>query len=193
MRGGVGVRAGDVMTPLQTIVVAVRLFAIWIGLTLFTLVPSAWAYVRGSSLGLGTTLSIAGALVGMVAVALFLWWFPLTVARRLLPGALSEPKETQTSPEEWFLVGTRLMGLWILTRALPTLAFQIAYLYLSEGPDAERMASPPTRWSLVPQVLQAVVGLALLFGAEGLLGLLRLARRTGAKNRGPVNEGGDPA
>jgi len=181
------------MTPLQTIVVAVRLFAIWLGLWLFAEVPATLSYFRWSSEGPGLAISAAGASAAIAATALFLWFFPVTVARKLLPGTVPEEPAPAASPQEWFLVGARLIGLWTLTRALPALVFQIAYFYWSVNHDAERVSNPPTKWSVVTPVLQAVIGLWLLFSARGLLGLLRLARRTGGEvDQESVNESGDP-
>lgn len=180
------------MTPLQAIAVAVRLFAIWLGLSLFAWVPSAWSYFRWGSEGTGSAISAAGAITATAATALFLWFFPVTVARKLLPGSAPEEPAPASSSDEWFLVGARLIGLWTLTRAVPTLIFLIAFFYWSVNPHAEPISNAPTKWSLVTPVLQAVLGLWLLFSARGLLGLLRLARRTGGGiPPESVNESGD--
>lgn len=178
------------MTPLQAIAVAVRLVAIWLGLMLFTTLPMAWSYVHGAAWGLGPALTAAGGVLGTAAIALFFWLFPTVVAKKLLPGPMAEHRETGTSPEQWFVVGTRLMGVWILSRVLPTLILQIIYRYMAQEPGAERVVQPPTGWDVFVLVLQLLMGLLLLFGAQGLLGLLRLARST--EQRATVNQSGDP-
>jgi hypothetical protein len=120
------------------------------------------------------------AVVTTMAFALFLWFFPVTVARKLLPDLRGPEPTMKISSDEWFLMGSRLMGLWVVCRAAPSVVFQIGYLYLSTAHDAERLAGAPTRWSATHLALQLLVGLWLLFGAKGLLGLLRLARSTSA-------------
>lgn len=133
------------MSPLQAIVVAVRLFAIWLGLALFAMVPLVLSYVQTVSLPWPQRAVMWSPVIAMTAAALYLWLFPVSVARKLLPGLPGPDPTTKTSADEWFLVGSRLMGLWVLCRSAPTLLFQIVYLYQSTARDAERLADPPTR------------------------------------------------
>lgn len=166
------------MTPSQILVVASRLFALLLGFTLFAYVPSAFGFFRmePSAGQIATMVSVS---LGMIAVALYLWLFPVSMAKRLLPMPLEESgEEIPRTTDEWFLLGSRLMGLWVLCRSIPLLLMQLLYIVQMNEEDARTIwhGGAPKGPITIRLVLDCALAAWLLFGSRGLLGLLHLAR-----------------
>lgn len=112
-------------------------------------------------------------------VASVLWFFPLTVARNLLP-AMSEPRsESSISPSLALSLGLTLIGAWFVINALTDTAYWISfYLQLkassaAEGFSSVRLFQSPDRTaSVITTGVELVVGLALILGASGLQRLI---------------------
>ena len=112
------------MTPLQFIALALRLFAIWlvhtacqIGLLVYTMRAEA-------PYGGETSYALAAL---YLATAVLLWKFPLVVARRLLP----EPgRDTCTVPDSTGAVATAFVVAGLLIIALKALTPLANYLAL---------------------------------------------------------------
>jgi hypothetical protein len=119
------------------------------------------------------------ALTVLVLTALFvaaLWLFPRIIAGKLLSRDNAKP-EPSTSPELWLAMGCALLGLWLLTSALPTLIFD-TYALLRLNPGDDRANVPQ---SVVYYVVEVAIGLWLVFGARGFRRLFRWARTAGYK------------
>jgi hypothetical protein len=109
------------MTPQQLVGLGVRLFAVWLALTsigtlsalLTTQLP------EGTPKALGIGLNVAY-LVGAAA----LWFLPMAVAHRLLPRT-SHTNAIFAGGFEIARAGTCLLGLWLLIKTLPTIAWYV--------------------------------------------------------------------
>jgi len=163
------------MSPHQTIAVAVRLFAIWLFLyfTRDTLSYYFDAEARGHPGALVFALSV---LVLTGAVSTVLWFFPLTVARKLLAAPASDTAPPAT-PDEWLAAGCVLLGLWLLSLAVPILVRDslIQYLY------RETYGGEPATPFLLRYVAEIGIALWLVCGAKGVRAIFRWARTAGVK------------
>jgi len=157
------------MSPHQIIAVAVRLFAVWLVLS-----------------GTGTALSIyfAGDLplaLTIAAVAailvLALWLFPQTIARKLLSSPVSESAATAT-PDLWLTMGCSLIGLWLLSSALPAVISNIFVLHFKSSAldDSTRAYVGLARY-----LLEIVIALWLILGAKGFRKVYWWAQNAGRK------------
>lgn len=108
------------MSPIQCVAVTVRPFAIWLAIYCARWVPYLYGVVRDADDVAVGALGVVVVLVSIGAV-LFLWFFPRTVvARSLLPAG--DPATLSSGrPESWVTVGPTLLGLWVLTEAIPAL------------------------------------------------------------------------
>jgi hypothetical protein len=152
------------MTPHQTIAVAVRLFAIWLAVTLVTNLISYNAQFHWQEQPnklLATALIVA--VIGLACLAL--WFFPLSVARRLLPAASLQSASPAPSapPDMWLAMGCALLGLWVLTSALPLLARDCMIL---TSADFATDTSEVRHW-LAYHLAGALIGGWLTLGAKG--------------------------
>jgi hypothetical protein len=160
------------MSPYQAVAVAVRIFAAWLGITVLRDLAS-FAFFKPDMPGFGfavTVLALAVLLVGI------LWLFPGTIAGKLLSPDNAKP-ETSASPDLWLAMGCALLGLWLLTSALPTLIFDTyALVHLNPGDDRGNIPQ-----SVVYYIIEVAIALWLVFGAKGFRRLFWWARNAGYK------------
>jgi hypothetical protein len=165
------------MSPHQTIAVGVRVFALWIA---FNLLMNAMGMLSSAKqLNEPSAKWFIGAVVLLTIVfALFLWFFSRTVARLLLPGPGAAPTES-ASPDTWFAIGCSLLGLWVLTGVIPSLARYLLVLFLTQrsGP----FAAEGWHTAALRDVVEPGLGFWLLLGAKGIRQLVLWARTTGVQ------------
>ena len=160
------------MSPVQAVSLGVRLFAIWLVIYAARQMPYLYRDVRRFNDETTTVIAIAVCAV-IVLLVVLLWFFPRTVARKLLPGD-EAPVVAASSPNMWFAVGCALLGLWVLTDAIPSLV-QNLYLLL----HAQRnQTSRPEDWDadMLYYLVELVIGFWLLLGASGARRLVWWAR-----------------
>lgn len=158
------------------IAVGVRLFAVVLAFKLVSTAVATAPFLLHDGMPHWAALYGAFVLLGM-ALCVFLWFFPLTVARSLLP-VMSEPRsESRLDASVALSVGLTLIGVWLLSRALPNLLYW-ALLFGQQRGDPHM----PLQWSAdqiaraAATAAEAFVGLALVFGSVGLKRLIERFR-----------------
>lgn len=133
-----------------------------------------------AGVGGGTIWAVGGsAFVVEILVVLALWFFPVTIAGRLI-GTRSQERPPPSSPDEWLGVGCALIGLWVLTTSLPSFVFQ-AYALLAANTYEETTA---LRQALFYQGAEVVIGVWLILGAKGFREIVRWTRNVGVAKAG---------
>ena len=162
------------MSPHQTIAVAVRLFAVW--LAVYALQTASATFLDGRVATKG--LVVAG-IIGILTllVAVLLWFFPLTTAKKLLsdPAANSAPGET---PDTWLATGCALIGLWLLASAIPHIVRDALYLYSANSSYDDSVEFK--HW-VAYRFVEIVVAVWLIVGTGGFVKVFRWARSAGSK------------
>jgi hypothetical protein len=177
------------MTPHQTIAVAVRLFAIWLLVSLITGLINFGAQFNWHDYPHKTQATVLSAAVTMLFV-LALWFFPHTVARRLLTTSATKPNEAAApiSADTWLAMGCALVGLWVLASSLHSLVRDAVILY-SSG-DSITDTSEVRHW-LLADLARFAIAVWLMFGAKGFRRIFWWARYAGIsdpsnnRSRGP--------
>jgi len=159
------------MLPSQVAAVLTRLFAIWLGLSALRVLPSLLITGEGAPRGF-VYGSFFFTLTG--AIALALWFFPHIVAGKLA----SAPPERGSpgAPDTWLAIGCALVGLWMLTYAMPAL-IRDAFLLQSSASDYSDTANIKS-WMLYDPI-EVAIALWLVFGATGFRQLFWWARSAG--------------
>jgi len=155
------------------VAVAVRLFAVWLPIYVLRTVIS-FAFVRQSDVpGFGVAVAF---IVLTALLVVVLWFFPGSIARKLLSPENAKPEVT-ASPDLWLAMGCALLGLWMLTSTLPSLVLDTyALVYVdstSENSELKR--------SVLYYLVEIAIALWLLFGAKGFRRLFWWARNAGYK------------
>jgi len=165
------------MLPHQVVAVAIRLFALCLGLTALGMLPSLLFVEGGKPPGYAYALFFFAL---NAVVSAFLWFFPGVVAGRLVsqqPG-----KGAAASADTWLAMGCALIGLWMLTYAGPALIRDAFVLRSAASGDSD--ASTIQSWILY-NLLEVAIALWLVFGATGFRQLFWWARSAGvSKNQG---------
>lgn len=117
-------------------------------------------------------------LVGIVsllslALCALLWFFPLSVARKLLP-AMREPRsETAMDGSVALTVGLTLLGVWVLTAALPDAIYWMTLFLLSRRIDAGHIDWQHDQIAnILATAGQLALALWLIFGSSGIKRLI---------------------
>ena len=157
--------------PNQVLAVAIRLFAIGLGMSTLRMLPSL--LFQGDEFRSGRVY--AAFLVALtIVVALALWFFPRLIAGKLL--ASTSEKDASVSADTWFAMGCALVGLWTLTYAVPGLVREVFVLQwaLTHLSDT---ATIKARFAY--SVLELAIALWLVFGTNAFRRLFWWARNAG--------------
>jgi hypothetical protein len=160
------------MSPIQAVALGVRLFAIWLAIDMLRWIPYLYKDLRRFDNETVTAIGFATSVL-IILLVVFLWFFPRTVALRLLPGRETQPI-TDVSPDRWFAVGCALLGLWVLTNAIPALVQNTYVLFYTQRNQMSR----PEGWdaAILHYLVELVIGVWLLLGASGARRLVWWAR-----------------
>jgi len=166
------------MTAIQITGLGVRLFAVWLFVYVVRNFPSIWFFntQQGDA---SANLVVVMTMLVVFAVIGLLWFFPLSVASKLLPPTVSDNR-VALPPEQVQAVGFSLLGLWVLVHAIPSALYWVFMSYHAAKPMSLTELRPDDYASISTTGLEIVLGVWLLFGAKGLRGLLRWARSVGS-------------
>jgi hypothetical protein len=147
------------MTPHQIVAVALRLFAVWLGIQALRILPAFFVVNSSDATGYVYALFMF-ALTAVLVLAL--WFFPRAITGKLLPHGVAESQPAVTA-DTWLAMGCSLIGLWILTTTIPRLVFDIFAL--------NSMSSYEDRSQLLRGVLwelgQLAIAIWLILGGKG--------------------------
>lgn len=171
------------MTPQQAVGLACRLFAIWLALGSF----QSWMLVRAAqSEGIATAAWLPYAVPGLSwLAAVALWFFPLSIAHRLLPRTRQEDR-IALPVRQVLVVACVVLGLVVvLLRALPVLSAWLAeaLLWIAMGEPLSAM-DPARHAELWAGLMQLAVGLVFVLKAQPLADRI-LPRRAAREHVSP--------
>jgi len=99
----------------------------------------------------------------------FLWLFPLPLAKLLLPAAEAAPQEPPKHPAPWLTTGIALIGLFTLINAVSDtlyLATRISYIRsLDAGVSVWQVLDTDGKAAVLINVFELLAGALLLFRA----------------------------
>jgi hypothetical protein len=147
------------MTFMQMAGLGVRLFALWVLLFSFQVLSNAIAFQdRLPGAGMWHWLNFAPAAI-CFALALFLWRFPLAVARMLVPRGAE--KGGSVSIEEAWRIGCVLIGFLVLSNAAPSL-LRLAIVIFTNYNDSFSSMEPALKAALIEAVAKTAMALFLI-------------------------------
>ena len=162
---------GPFVTPHQMVALALRLFAIWLGV-------QALGYVVWFFWGRASQPADYAYVIFMVAfnavTILALWFFPRTIAWKLLPSDDAESQPSATA-DTWLAVGCTLIGLWTLADTVPRLVYDLFLL------NAESRHDDVQRWVLLSEAVKLGIAIWLVLGGKGVGHIFRWAQYAGTR------------
>lgn len=168
------------MTKEQIFGLAVKLFAIFLfvyGLRSLTGVIQIADTASGYS---GIWWVAAGYLFIFVSLALLLWFFPVSVARRILPKDDRKVGEADFSLNDIDVVAYSILGVWLLATTIPDVIYWLLVLATLEHKGLIPYMTHTRIASVIATLIQFGIGVWLMLGAKGLRGLIRKLRYAGA-------------
>lgn len=165
----------------QVVGIAVRLFAIFLGLYTLWQVSSLLPLISSQPSNNFSLTFILLMAAPLIIAAILLWRFPLVVAARIIPDVRTKKPVTPLDAGSIGAVAFSVMGLWVLATAVPDIVYWITFIYRTKSADiGNPTLSPANIAGLVSTIVELVIGFWLLFGSRGILGLIKLARYAGA-------------
>ncbi|HEY2346103.1 MAG TPA: hypothetical protein VGH80_09490 [Xanthomonadaceae bacterium] len=160
----------------------VRAFALWLFATTVVSLPEAFELAkRYASVAHADQVAYGGSAF-LLAVAALLWLFADLLARVALARPQQVTFESDVPASEWQALAFSAIGLWQSIEALSYLSGRIVRLLMlrmaTEGNGAIGLPDDFYGW-VAADALRLLLGIGLLFGARGLVGLIRRYRQVG--------------
>ncbi len=167
------------MSREDIIAVASRLFALFL---LVVAVRSGSLVFAFSDIDSKSLILSVFAGVGVpLAAAGLLWFFPLGVARKLLPVMRDEGAKLSSDRAGLMEVGCTVLGLWLLASGVSQALHWGLYLLLLQTEGFEQPLSAANVAAIGRALFEVIFALWLLLGYEGILGAIRRVRMVGVR------------
>jgi hypothetical protein len=154
------------------IAVAVRLFAIYMLFNILETVPGATQLLSSQDGAIWTGLYVS-ILVCAALFFAFLWFFPLSVARKLLPVMRESRSEQTVGAPVALSLGLTLIGVWFLATGLVDASYWLTLIVRSK-----QLNNVPVEWthkqiaSMVADFTRLFLSVWLVFGTAGIRRLI---------------------
>jgi hypothetical protein len=169
------------MKPQHIVATCLRCLAIVWLLYSLSRINGILAYARSDTYVSVNTTAVWLLVVLQIAACAALWFFPMTIASKLIPGGV--PQEASAEPPqlaEWQTLGLICVGLWGCAHAIPDIVFRVTLAALSFGDDDRYgFLSPQQKAGLASSIVELAISLWLVLGAQGLAAFLHKVRTAG--------------
>ncbi|QNP40172.1 hypothetical protein [Lysobacter solisilvae (ex Woo and Kim 2020)] len=163
------------MSREDVVAVAVRLFSIYVLFNILRNVPSAAQILTGPG-GKEWAGVYAAVLAAGILLCAFLWFFPLSIARRLLP-VMREPRSEEVIGAPIALsLGLVLIGVWLFAYSIADASYWLTLFIKSK--QVTDATGTSVEWSheqiagIVATLVQLVLSVWLVLGNSGLRRLI---------------------
>ncbi|APV52010.1 hypothetical protein BWI17_21470 [Betaproteobacteria bacterium GR16-43] len=141
--------------------------------------PAFFAYTSlGYDFSIGQAIgAAAAALLPLTVLGLFLWFFPGTVANKIVSGTSEQSAPADTRSIE--LVALTILGVYLLTMGLVDVVRDIAFLIAIHRQDPGLTLIPASVVSRVAATIaELLIGAGLCVGAKGVSRVIERLRQT---------------
>jgi hypothetical protein len=165
---------GASVTPHQILIVGIRLLAIFWFLSILGQIAAAFAALEQMG---AATLPIWISAGIQLAACVFLWFFPATLASKLLRGGNSTVLAGSVPFHEWRDLLIVTVGIFVLARSIPSAVY---WAILAGASDAFTSGfTLEQKVNAFAALLELLIGTGLIFGARGLGSLIQHLRNAG--------------
>jgi hypothetical protein len=165
------------------IAVASRLLAVYLAVV-STQIPISLLSLPDSQPVEASLLFIQlGTAASILALAALLWFFPLTVARRLLP-VMRDPQPPVSVPGALALsLALAVLGFWLLAKAVSDVVYWSTVLFFSSRSAVPMEFLPEHKADMVTTVVELAIAATLILGNRGIASWVRRLRYGKAADR----------
>lgn len=164
------------MKPIHYLGLGVRLFAIWLFISgVVTTIDFIALKLGGTASSMPSFVSMIIMLIPIIA-AVYLWFFPLTVAQKLLG---KEEKEFEpVNPQSLLTIFVASIGLFFLYQALMSFIFWLGFYVMPSNESSSLvMAYATDKVGVLTTFVELVIALLLVIKCRSIAGLMvRIAR-----------------
>jgi hypothetical protein len=159
------------------VAVASRIFAIFILVFELRVLAQLVELLSTNTFAPGALATLTAVLLAVLATAALLWFFPLTVARKLLP-VMKEPRsEPAVGVSTAFSLALTIMGMWFLGNAIVDVAYWLMLFAHVHGSDMRGFELTPSQeGSIAATVVRLMLSFWLIFGSSGINRIITRAR-----------------
>jgi len=168
------------LSPHQILAACSRIGALVWGICAIRQAPEFWVHMDHPTVDNRAPILLLTAI--QLAVCAFLWFFPATVARKILP-----TRQTIASAParliDWQMLGVVLVGLWALTQAIPRAFYWAIVLHTLLVAEFGLAASLTAvqKGQIAATVVEIIIAAWFVFGARTittyLFGVRQIGRR----------------
>lgn len=170
------------MTPLQIVALGVRFFALVWFLYVLNSLPQTFIYLDHETYREANPALVWIAAAVQLGLCAVIWFFPRTIAAKLLPSRDAQSPAPNVALVEWQTLGVILIGLWALTDVVRSGIYWISLYSFTQG--AFEFFSPEYKASMIVTIAELPIALWLLLGAKGLAAILFKIRAVGQRYDG---------
>jgi hypothetical protein len=126
---------------------------------------------------------IAISVLVMFGVCALLWWFPLTIARKLLP-VMREPRSEATIGASTAMsLALTILGVWLFVTGLVSTAYWAVIFYQVSRSEFDVAIDPRQYAEMAATAANLVIGLWLVIGNAGIRRLVARLQYAGSSTQ----------
>lgn len=167
------------MSREDIVAIAVRLFAIFLAIYVLRTLSGFVQFTSEMTFDAKAIIASVAMVGAMAGAVVLLWFFPLSVARKLLP-VMKEPRsESNAGVDTLFALGLILMGLWLLANAIIDGFYWASLLLAMRAAGMMHLELvPEQKAAIFTTVVEMVVAVFLILGSTGIRNTIYRLRNT---------------
>ena len=171
------------MNKNEFLALAIRLFGIFL---LVAIIRDSSAFIftmMNFGEGNNTWILVSSIIISIFVLGtLILIKFPLTIAGKIMPKSDSKEPIISFNKDELQYVGFTIIGMFLLVRALPDLFYWASFVFqVNVVTDPPITITAENKSNMISTACEIIIGITVLFGANGLQNIIYKIRTLGAK------------
>ena len=169
------------MKAIELLAVGIRIFGVLLFFVTLRDTPNWIASINSISQSVGEYSRIVYlqyvVMAAFFAASFFMAKFPITLSRMLFSSTSSDSPLLEENGEAIQLAGITIVGVYILTRAIPDLCSSaILFWMIKSGGQIVSIMETKIGNSLVVSIIEVVLGFYCLLGARGIIKAVKMLR-----------------
>jgi hypothetical protein len=171
----------ETMSREDIVAIGSRLLAVYLAITVLqTVMVLVPAFFTEDGVPLLWRVGIAASVLAMLGICALLWWFPLTIARKLLP-VMREPRsEESIGAGTAMSLALTILGVWLFVTGLVRAAYLAMLVYEMSRAEIPLELAPRQYADIAAAAANLVIGAWLVLGNAGIRRLVARLQYAGS-------------